>query len=37
MQVEGRTESQAAALREVTDSKRVLSGKDDWSKSSLNW
>ena len=34
---EGRTESQAAALGEETDSKRALSGKDEWSKRSLNW
>ena len=34
---EGRIESQAAALGEETDSKRVLSGKDERSKRSLNW
>ena len=31
---EGITESQAAALGEETDSKRALSGKDEWSKRS---
>ena len=32
---EGRTESQAAALGEETDSKRAPSGKDEWSERSL--